>query len=414
MGETVSGVSNGVNLAKPRAASGDPQPLLMLGDALRGHNNSLGFIRLVLASLVIVDHAFPLGGFGVEPVAGWTIGQTSLGGIAVAGFFAISGYLITKSGLAADILQFLWRRFLRIFPAYWAVLLVTALVIAPIVWWADGHNLAQYFRSAPDGPITYLKSNWTLRIGTFGIYDILSSTTPYGRALGGSYFNGSLWTLTYEWMCYLLVGICLVFGVLRRAKIVVPILTALLALAQFVQLFAPKQVGLIAPYLWDRQLTFLVLAFAFGACLALYAKAIPFDDRLGVLAGLVLVLSLRFGGYAIVGMAAGVYFVLYLAVRLPAVLRKVGVKDDYSYGVYIYGFLVQQLLSWLGVNSWGYFPYVLISLVFSFAFAWLSWHGIEKHAMSLKDRGPGRGIPYWHDRVLNLLPSRNQKTRKAT
>ena len=143
MGETVSRESNGVNLAKPPAASVGPQPLLMLGDALRGHNNSLGFIRLVLASLVIVDHAFPLGGFGVEPVAGWTIGQTSLGGIAVAGFFAISGYLITKSGLAADILQFLWRRFLRIFPAYWAVLLVTALVIAPIVWWADGHNLAQ-------------------------------------------------------------------------------------------------------------------------------------------------------------------------------------------------------------------------------------------------------------------------------
>ena len=46
------------------------------------------------------------------------------------------------------------------------------------------NNLAQYFRSAPDGPITYLKSNWTLRIGTFGIYDILSSTTPYGSRPG--------------------------------------------------------------------------------------------------------------------------------------------------------------------------------------------------------------------------------------
>jgi peptidoglycan/LPS O-acetylase OafA/YrhL len=413
VGEKVSAETEGVDLGQPRAFKGEPKPHMMLGDALRGHNNSLGLIRLVLASLVIVDHAFPLGGFGVEPVAGWTIGQTSLGGIAVAGFFAISGYLIAKSALAADILQFLWRRFLRIFPAYWAVLILTAFVIAPILWWAEGQNLVQYFRSNPEGPFTYLKVNWTLRVGTYGIYDLLASTTPYGRAVGGSVFNGSLWTLTYEWMCYLLVGICLVFGVLRRAKIVVPILTAFLALAQFVQLFAPKQVGLIAPYLWDRELTFLLLAFAFGACLALYAKAIPFDDRLGILAGLVLALSLRFGGYAIVGMAAGAYFVLYVAVRLPAVFRKVGTRNDYSYGVYIYGFLVQQLLSWLGVNRWGYFPYVLISLVFSFAFAWLSWHGIEKHAMSLKDSGPGRGIPHWRDRIGNLLPGRNQKIRKA-
>jgi peptidoglycan/LPS O-acetylase OafA/YrhL len=389
------------------------KPLLMLGDALRGHDNALGFIRLVLASLVIVDHAFPLGGFGVEPVGSWTIGQTSLGGIAVAGFFVISGYLIVKSALAADILQFLWRRFLRIFPAYWAVLLVTAIVIGPILWAADGHNLAQYFRSDPVGPITYLKANWTLRIGTYGIYDLLSTTTPYGRALGGSYFNGSLWTLTYEWMCYLLVAICLVFGVLRRAKIVVPILTALLALAQFVQLFAPKQVGLIAPFLWDRELTFLVLAFAFGACIALYAKAIPFDDRLGILAGLVLVLSLRFGGYAIVGMAAGAYFVLYLAVRLPPVLRRVGTKNDYSYGVYIYGFLVQQLLSYLGVNGWGYLPYVLMSLIFSFGFAWLSWHGIEKRAMALKDRGPGLGIARLRSLTSSAIKSRAENKRET-
>jgi peptidoglycan/LPS O-acetylase OafA/YrhL len=81
--------------------------------------------------------------------------------------------------------------------------------------------------------------------------------------------------------------------------------------------------------------------------------------------------------------------------------------------VYIYGFLVQQLLSWLGVNRWGYLPYVFVSLVISFAFAWLSWHGIEKHAMSLKDRGPGRGIPHWRDRLMNFLHRQNKMIRKA-
>ncbi len=402
-GDTYAGSGNRVSDSTATDFGRDGRTL---GDALRGHSNSLGFIRLVLASLVIVDHAFPLGGFGVEPVGRWTIGQTSLGGIAVAGFFVISGYLITKSGLASDILQFLWRRFLRIFPAYWMVLLVTALVIAPLVWWADGQALLAYFRSDPAGPVTYLKANWTLRIGTYGIYDLLATTTPYGRALGGSYFNGSLWTLTYEWMCYLLVGIALVFGVLRRARIIVPILTVLLAIAQIIQLLAPKEVGRIAPFLWDPELIFLLLAFSVGACLALYSNMIPFDDRLGVFAGIVLALSLRFGGYATVGLAAGAYFVLYLAVRLPAPFRRVGAKNDYSYGVYIYGFLVQQLLAYMGVTQWGYVPYVLVSLVITFGFAWLSWHGVEKHAMALKGWGPGRGWGHWRDQVAAWRSSR--------
>src|SRR5690554_1974512 len=88
-----------------------------LGSALQGRSNSLGVIRLVLALLVIVDHAFPLGGFGLDPVWELTRGQASLGLLAVGGFFAISGYLIAKSGLSGDVVQFLWRRFLRIFPA---------------------------------------------------------------------------------------------------------------------------------------------------------------------------------------------------------------------------------------------------------------------------------------------------------
>ena len=59
------------------------------------------------------------------------MGQASLGSLAVGGFFAISGYLIAKSGMSSDVVQFMWRRILRIFPAYWLVLLVTAFLIGP-------------------------------------------------------------------------------------------------------------------------------------------------------------------------------------------------------------------------------------------------------------------------------------------
>ena len=133
-----------------------------LGDALRGHSNALGVIRLALAALVIVDHAFPLGGFGPDPVWALTRRKTSLGLLAVGGFFAISGYLIAKSGMSGDIVQFIWRQFLRIFPAFWVVLLVTALIVAPILWVSQRGNLADFFGMTLQGPLHYLSVNWTL------------------------------------------------------------------------------------------------------------------------------------------------------------------------------------------------------------------------------------------------------------
>lgn len=372
---------------------------ISIAEALGGHRNSLGFLRLVLASLVIFDHAFPLGGFGEDVFWRITKQQASLGSLAVAGFFAISGYLIAKSGMATDVMQFLWRRILRIFPAYWVVLLLTALVIAPIVWVTAGGALSEYFRLAPNGPVNYFTANWSLNIGTYGIYDIFADTTPYGQAVHASVFNGSIWTLIYEFNCYLLIALAVAFGVLTRARILIPLATAFLFAIQIVDLTAPSGLATIAPYLADNQRIFLTFTFLVGSTLAVYSRKVPFDHRLGIFAGVVLVLTLRYGGFSTIGVVAGVYFVMYLAAALPKVFQRVGAKNDYSYGVYIYGFLVQQILAYLGVYRWGYFPYTLTALVFAYGFAWLSWHFVEKRAMSLKDWGPGRGWNYWRERV---------------
>src|SRR5947209_465064 len=108
-------------------AEGDPRPS-SLSAALRG-GNSLNAIRLVLAALVLVSHSWPLLGLP-EPTP--VFGET-LGSVAVAGFFAISGYLITGSRMKIGIVRFAWHRALRIYPGYWVVLVVTAFVLAPIV-----------------------------------------------------------------------------------------------------------------------------------------------------------------------------------------------------------------------------------------------------------------------------------------
>lgn len=364
---------------------------ISLGQALAGHRNSLGAIRLFLAIAVLFDHAFPLGGYGVDPLHNLTGGQATIGSLAVDGFFGISGYLIAKSGANSDIIQFLWRRFLRIFPAYWAVLLFSAVVVGPLFWVIEHNPISTYFNRSEGGPLTYLTNNWTLKVGQYGIHDIFLST-PWGETTHTSVFNGSIWTLEYEWFSYMIIAVLCVGGVLLRAKILVPILTALFFSLSLLNISSPGAVGNIFPFLADSYRVSLPLVFLFGACLAIYSKRIPFDTKLALICLLTIIASLKYGGYAQLGTPALVYFVLWLGAKLPRTWQWIGAKNDYSYGIYIYGFLVQQMLASLGVNAWGYLPYVAITILITWGFAWLSWHLLEKRAMKLKDWGPGLGI----------------------
>lgn len=384
-----------------------------ISEALAGHRNSLGVLRLVLASAVIFDHAFPLGGFGTSPFRALTGGQTDLGSFAVIGFFAISGYLIAKSGMTTDILQFLWRRFLRIFPAFWVVLLVAAVIVGPLVWLAMGRSLGDYFTLAGNGPVGYLVKNWTLSIGTWGIYDVFADTTPYGLTTGGSVFNGSLWTLAYEWACYLLIGVFVLFGLLRRARFLVVLVTLLFAVVQGIMILDPSLIAALPSVFADGYRVNLTLTFLVGSCIALYAHRVPYHDGLGVLSGVVVLLTLIFGGFPLIGVTAAAYLFLYLGARLPRAVQWIGAKNDYSYGVYIYGFLVQQIFAFLGVHLWGYVPYVVLALIGAAGLAWLSWHLVEKRAMALKDLGPGRGLRHWGDRMTAFV-TRGRGDREAS
>ena len=370
-----------------------------LSEGMAGHRNSLGILRLALASLVIFSHAFPLGGWGEDPMLGWTRRQESIGGLAVVGFFAISGYLIAKSGVGTDILQFLWRRVLRIFPAFWLVLLVGAVIVGPIVWLMEGRALATYATADPGGPLGYLLLNADLTIRQWGIYDIFATTTPWGERAGASALNGSLWTLAYEWGCYLIIAVLVLFRIPKRARFVVPVLTAFFFAVALANIVAPGLAASVYPGFADSFRVTLTLIFLIGSTFGLYSREIPLDDRLGIVSGVVVIVTLAFGGWVLIGFPAFAYFLLWAASRLPQRLQWIGAKNDYSYGVYVYGFLVQQFTAYLGWHQWGYVPWVLAVLLITAGGAWLSWHLVEKRAMMLKDIGPGRGIRFWVDRV---------------
>lgn len=372
-----------------------------ISEGLSGHSNSFGVIRLVLASSVIFSHAFPLGGWGEDPLLFRSKGQENIGGIAVLGFFAISGYLIAKSGLNSDPLQFIWRRILRIFPSFWAALVVAAFIVGPIAWLMVGRSLGTYFSFSSAGPVNYVISNADLTIRAYGVYDVFAATTPYGK-IGGAVFNGSIWTLFYEWSSYLIILILVIFGVLKKAPFLVLVLTAFYFLANVARLVAPGSTGQLLPLLADRYQITLPLIFLYGACLALYSRRVTLDWRLAAFAAVIAFGTLWKGGLTVLGYPAIAYLVIWLAASLPKSFHWIGSKNDYSYGIYVYGFLVAQFTAFLGWHHWGYLPWVLATLAITVGMAWLSWHGIEKRALSLKDVGPGKGLRIWYGRVRAL------------
>lgn len=374
-----------------------------LSQLLVGRANSFGFLRLVLALAVVYAHAYDL---GYGSIANWhplwplSVNPVDCSTLAVAGFFALSGFMITSSGLRLGIGRFAWHRALRILPGLWACLLVTALVLAPVLYAHLHHGSTVGFWSSPAGPFTYLSHSWTTAMSAG--YDVSGvMRTGVGRHLVHSAaFDGTLWSLKYELFCYVVVGLLAVGGCLKRAPRVVPLVTLGLWSSMLINLFnAPAltgdgseaTVGLQVPVLGLLQTHFLIyLGFAFmlGSTMRLYRHRIPINDALALLSVVVLYLATHYGGILVFGYPAFGYLLMYLGVRLPSWLHWVGRRNDYSYGVYIYGFVAQQALAMYGVPRHGVRVYLALSVLCSLFLAFLSWHLVERQAMRLKDWTP--------------------------
>lgn len=371
-----------------------------IGAGFSGRHNSLNFLRLVLASIVLYDHAVGLSGSGRV----WNVSQTSIGPLAVDGFFGISGYLIAGSALRNAPGRYLWQRALRIFPGFWVCLLMTAFVFGVIIAIGDPTphcGLSCYF-TGPQGPVPYLEHNWLLPNQYYNQWTI--SGTP--RAVPfGAVWNGSIWTLFYEFLCYLIL---LVLGMIRVLRSRVLTLTAALGLWGLIALitFTPS---LDAHFNFGRHYVLLTLMkfsaiFLVGAALFVCRNAVP-DSA--VLAGACFFVFIatnwlpsqgRIPAYSFT--AADLfapliaYPMLWLGIHLP--LQRVGSKNDYSYGIYIYSYPASQLIAFWGLQRFGFAAYIAGVLVLTGTLAAGSWWLIERNALRLKRIAP----PAW------LVPQR--------
>jgi peptidoglycan/LPS O-acetylase OafA/YrhL len=374
--------------SRNRDGSSSPPRRLAIGESLAGRHNSLNFLRLVLAFTVVAAHSEYVGGVG----DGVIHGKGTIGTLAVFGFFGISGYLVGQSADRNSVARYLWQRFLRIFPGFWVCLFVTVVLFGSIGWTHSHHpvgcGITCYFQNRG---LPYIGHNFFLRIDQ----TYIQGTRAY---LQYPVFNSPLWTLFYEFLCYLILATLSLTGLLRHRQAV---------LALTVGIWIAEIGAVITQHIpfdsWDiAAMITLAPVFLTGTLIYLYRDVLTDSGWLALALGALMVASpwIPLGRSVYphatnyVGAASSVdlfgpaiaYPMLWLGIHLP--LQRVGARNDYSYGIYIYAFPVQLVVASWNVQRFGFVAYLLVCILFTLPFAVASWWLVEKRCLKLKKFDP--------------------------
>lgn len=307
----------------------------------------------------MLGHAWPLTGSNTQPSLEF------LSGIAVNGFFAASGYLIAGSRSRLSFVPYMWRRTLRIFPGFLACLVVIGAAFGPLAAHVEGKRYDWF------SALTFVFHNAFLKIQQWGIDGTLESV-PYPDA-----WNGSLWTLFFEFIAYALIGILLTGMYMKRvAFVMIPLVFILVVIGRIAAL-GPLDVSTTL-YLNGLRLGGYFLA---GAVLYVVADRLVLRASYIVTALIIYLALWQFGAADMFGQLPLAYLVLSVG---ATPWTGITTNTDLSYGVYIYAFPIQQLLAVFGTADWGIFANTIVTLGITLIFAWMSWTLIEKPAMSLK------------------------------
>lgn len=352
-----------------RARNSGTGPSPRFGKPLDPRNNSLNLIRLVLALMVLFAHSFYIVGDGTGP----GFKGENLGGWAVAGFFGISGYLITGSRFNNRLGTYLVHRVARIIPAFIVCLVAMAAIFAPVAYHVQHGSLHGFFQT-PTTPLNSIFANLFLRIQSYDIAGTPSGV-PYPRA-----WNGSLWTLYYEFLCYLVIAILGSIAIVKRSP-----WPLLVAFALSVMVWA--NLSKIEPYIQGNP-DFALLArllpyFLGGAVVKVFSRYIGLSWQGAVIAAAVASFSVfSFDGFGNQLAAPFIaYLILWISTWLPS--PQLISRHDVSYGSYIYAFPVQQILAVFGAYHWGVWWFSLVALLVTLVPATASWLLIERPVMNM-------------------------------
>jgi peptidoglycan/LPS O-acetylase OafA/YrhL len=321
----------------------------------------MDLVRLSAAFAVLISHSFPVTvgtNVGIEPLHRITGGQITIGLFSVLIFFVASGYLIAQSADRTPRLDdFILKRLLRIMPGLLIVVVLATVVLGPLVTTLPATS---YFSS---------RETWSyLRLAFFlpdrGSLPGVFPHNPVPLAV-----NGSLWTLRWEVLCYIVLGVTAMLARSRKLRIH-------LAIALCASILAQMSGGIHWPL-------FYLLGFFFtGSAFYGFRECIRFSRMWLCLATALLLTALVSGWFAILGPIPLTYLVLFASnsLKAPRWLEKV----DYSYGIYLYAFPAQQTIEMLSPGPWWHNAFLAVPVTLACAIA--SWHLVEHPAIIIRQR----------------------------
>jgi len=344
-------------------------------------DNNFGALRLLFASLVVVSHSPELlDGNRSRELLTRLFGTLSFGEVAVDGFFLISGFLITQSYIhGSSVGPYLLKRVARIVPGYLVCFVLCIAVVAPLAGATDiltGHRLVRLAARVIE----------------------LAQPTAEGAFADLPYpaLNGSMWTLGYEFRCYLMVPVLGWLGCYRPTGrlVLAAAVAVLLALDTATLPVGPLPLGVH----FDIHFTAF---FGVGMLAFLFREHIPLRGRWAAAAGILLIAAMCRWQSATIGYAIfGGYSILWFALAAPVVrLSRSDNKADISYGLYLYAWPVQSLtIRWYrGIDPW---LLCGIALTMASVLGYFSWRLVERPCLTLA-HGLGRV-----GRAVRLPPNR--------
>jgi peptidoglycan/LPS O-acetylase OafA/YrhL len=337
--------------------------------ATGGRPTGFDYMRLMLAILIVCWHSVTTS-YGQATEFERTLLARPVIAVLLPAFFTLSGFLVAGSlERCKTIGSFVGLRALRIYPALAVESLIAALVVGPTMttlplgaYFADPQFHA-YFLNILGDPHYMLP----------GVF----KTNPLDAV------NGQLWTIPYELRCYVMLTALALLGAVKRPMI---LLAATLAYMAWGIGDTIAHYPFYLTYTAGSAPSWLLLAnFLCGVMIYLWRDRIPWKWSWGVasLAAALVLYDIPAGHYAAMALAS--YATVFFGLTNPP---KTGFLKgaDYSYGIYLYGLIVQQ--TFMALAPWGrhWWINIAVSVPASAAVAALSWHLVEKPALGLKSQ----------------------------
>lgn len=327
---------------------------------MRADNRPSGFdyLRLSLAVSVLVYHSIAVS-YGSEAAARFLEGPwRPLAIFIVPSFFALSGFLVAGSLERNTIPAFLTLRALRIFPALTVEVMISALLIGPlltVIPWPDYFTNGEFYAY-------FLNVIGNIHYTLPGVF---ANQPPPNMV------NAQLWTVPYELDCYIAITVLALARLIKPARL-------LLAVTALMLMFTVRDLYFTAPVALAQKQPgpMLVVAFLFGVLLYLARSMIPSSGLLAAASAVLSWVLLDFAQTIYLAAIPVAYLTAYLGVQDPrrfSVIR----GADYSYGIYLYSYPIQQSVAFLLPSTKTWFFNTAISLPLSAIAAYLSWTLLE-------------------------------------